>query len=440
MFRVLGVTLVAAVAASLVSAAEPPPLKGTFVREMIVGQRMGNQIVLTFDNGHLKAKLTSGARSDEGREGWVSFTFDGDYAVTPGGLICGVVTGMNADLSQIPGGDMVDDPIGKTVHKVIGEPFCFRARPTEKGLVVTDIKVPRFCDDTPHGTSGRDIVTAFACGTYTLSPADHVPLPKLAGPKANAVGIFEVVDQLFARYVPGKCLADGPFTQMPPPQVSPMPVQTVFPKPVPFSVATPPMPRPGHVIYAQPVPAIPDDLPQQIRPVSRVDGPDPRKVRADELVQFGFVSGPPGALSLPSIPSTAIRIEGGLMDDKPHDGTWVHEFVVPDAGGGMQTVLTFKGERLSARFTEFACGDDGKMKSGSFEFECSYHLTADGYVIGRVVGVELDMKNAPHELVVTPDTFKGLNKVFGEPFCFRCDRSRRCDDGRRPAHADAGRE
>jgi hypothetical protein len=109
------------------------------------------------------------------------------------------------------------------------------------------------------------------------------------------------------------------------------------------------------------------------------------------------------------------------MDDKPHDGTWVREIVVPDAGGGMQSVITFKGERLTARFTEFACGEDGKMKSGSFEFECSYSHTADGYVIGRVVGVELDMKDAPLENGVTPDTFRGLNKVYGEPFCFRCD-------------------
>jgi hypothetical protein len=110
-----------------------------------------------------------------------------------------------------------------------------------------------------------------------------------------------------------------------------------------------------------------------------------------------------------------------VSSSNSHDGTWVREFVVPDAGGGMQSVLTFKEERLTARFTEFAYGDDGKMKSGSFEFECSYHRTADGYVIGRVVGVELDMKNAPLENGVTPDTFKGLNKVYGEPFCFRCE-------------------
>lgn len=103
-------------------------------------------------------------------------------------------------------------------------------------------------------------------------------------------------------------------------------------------------------------------------------------------------------------------------------GTWVREIVVPDAGGARQVILTFKGDRLTTKFVE--CGyvvGDAKLKSGAFEFECSYHRSSDGYVMGRVIGVELDIKNVPMENGVTPDTFKGINKLFGEPFCFRCE-------------------
>ena len=104
------------------------------------------------------------------------------------------------------------------------------------------------------------------------------------------------------------------------------------------------------------------------------------------------------------------------------NGTWVREMVVPDAGGAIQIILTFKGDRLTAKFVE--CGyveGDAKLKSRAFEFECSYHRSSDGYVMGRVVGVERDIKNVPMENGVTPETFKGINKLFGEPFCFRCE-------------------
>ena len=122
MSRLTYALFVVALGATLAPAADPPPLKGTFVREMIVGQQMGNQIVLTFADGHLTAKLTSGGRSVEGYEGWITLTFEGEYAVTPGGLLCGVFTGINQFTHQ------GEDSFYHWVTKIIEHRFLDQVR------------------------------------------------------------------------------------------------------------------------------------------------------------------------------------------------------------------------------------------------------------------------------------------------------------------------
>ncbi|MFO0939090.1 MAG: hypothetical protein U0798_21530 [Gemmataceae bacterium] len=102
-------------------------------------------------------------------------------------------------------------------------------------------------------------------------------------------------------------------------------------------------------------------------------------------------------------------------------GTWVREVAMPETGNIIQAVLVFKGDRLTVRFAECGYTADEKKKAAHFEFECQAMRSSDGYVMGRIIGVEMDLKNAPHELGMTVESLKGLNKVYGEPFCFRCE-------------------
>jgi hypothetical protein len=101
------------------------------------------------------------------------------------------------------------------------------------------------------------------------------------------------------------------------------------------------------------------------------------------------------------------------------DGIWHKEQTIKGVGG-LQIIMTFKGDRLKAKFVEFGFQDSDEVHSGSFEFYCSQHWEKDGYVVGRCLGVEFDITNIP-SFKMEPATFAGMSKIEGEPFSFRCE-------------------
>lgn len=173
-----------AVTAFASRAADPPSLKGTWVRETMAGPTSGHQVIITLTDHRVSARFRSGGRDPGGHEGWITLEFEGEYARTDSGLLVGTITGMNVDLSKIPEGDSPGEPLGKSVAKMIGEPFCFRARVSEGALTVTDLKVPDVKIDDEH--SSREMIAGFASGKYVSSPTADVPLPKLKVAKANS--------------------------------------------------------------------------------------------------------------------------------------------------------------------------------------------------------------------------------------------------------------
>lgn len=379
--------LLSAVAAA---AADPVKLKGTWVREMTLGQQMANQIALTFTDSRLTCRFTSGGRADNGQTGWITLEFDGDYAVTESGLCVGVVTGLNVDMTKVPSGDSSGDPFEKSMMKLIGEPFCFRARVVDGCLVMTDLRVPVEISEE------RYAVNTMACGKYRNCPDGKVELPKLSGPKSTDSGIIMMLGQLFGMTAkrPG---SDEPLPVLPPTQaVPPVPVILAQTPPMmapPAGTKPPPMVHPATAILPNPVPLQPlPMLPPTTPPVPMTNAPMP-------FPEW-----------IPPAPKPML------------DGTWYRDMILPDSAGAGQAVFTFKGDRLTVRLTECAYVEgQEKLKSGSFEFDCTYHRSADGYVVGRVIGVEVDLKNAPGDAAGDPDIFKGLSKSFGEPFCFRCE-------------------
>lgn len=366
-------------------AAEPPALKGTWVRELVVGQQIGNQIVVNFTPKRVHVRMTSGGRLEDGKIGWVTLEFDGEYATTSSGLICGVVTGVKADVSKIPDMDSMVDPLGKSIHKIIAEPFCFRVNHDDDCLYVTDIKIPVIdIGNAANSPNLREMISVFASGKYTSSPTDQVPLPKLKSAQASDFNLLNVLAALspvkITQYSsdPVKPVVQVSGQSLPPVPPTPSPI---YPHPVPNVI-----PPAAPVVYQQATPP----------------------VMAASLVDVPLTWSTPVPVMNKPLPSL--------------EGTWVREMVMPDAGGAAQFVFTFKGDRLTVKLLECGYSDgDDKMKSAGIELECTYHLSSDGYLLGRVVGVELDLKNAPMDDSMSPELMKGISKVYGEPFCFRCE-------------------
>jgi hypothetical protein len=197
MGRLVLVTIgvLAAVFAASSRAGDPPSLKGTWVRES-----MGNQIVITFTDHRVTAQFRSQSHEMNGQgrhNGWVTIEFEGEYARTDGGLIAGAITGMNVDTSMFPKSESLDELLSKSLTKMIGEPFCFRARVSEGVLTVTDLKVPDLKIDEEH--SSRELIAGFASGKYVSSPTENVPLPKLKAAKANETDI-RVIEGTWRRF------------------------------------------------------------------------------------------------------------------------------------------------------------------------------------------------------------------------------------------------
>jgi hypothetical protein len=178
LFGILAVTAFAS------RAADPPSLKGTWVRESMVGPTTGHQVILTFTDHRVSARFRSGGRDGSGNEVWITLEFEGEYARTDSGLLVGSISGLNVDCSNTPGTESLNDPFGKALTKIIGEPFCFRARVVDGAMTVTDLKVPDVKIDDEH--CSREMIAGFASGKYASSPTENVPVPKLKAAKANS--------------------------------------------------------------------------------------------------------------------------------------------------------------------------------------------------------------------------------------------------------------
>lgn len=358
----LGVLTVAALAST--RAADPPSLKGTWVRETMVGPAMGSQVILTFTDHLVMARFRSGGRDPGGQEGWVTLEFEGEYARTDSGLLVGTITGMNVDLSKIPEGDYPGEPLGKSVAKMIGEPFCFRARVSDGALTVTDLKVPDVKIDDEH--SSREMIAGFASGKYVSSPTENVPVPKLKAAKevdfsrsklaSNITAFMWLMSRPRAMFsnqqespVP-EGVSQLPSLPMPNPvMMAPQPVLMPWAMPAPFALSSQPMPTampmPMQMPSTMPAPIAmaPQPMPMAIIPAKASPIQTLPTVRAEALMYQGFDSGPPGAVPLKVFPENIERIKGGIMDDaNPVRETVIREIDMGEAGT-MQVIVRMKG-------------------------------------------------------------------------------------------------
>jgi hypothetical protein len=379
-------------------AAEPAKgLKGTWVREVNFGPQIMNQLVLSFTDSRMTAKFYSGTLLPDGKPAYVAFEIAGEYAVTKSGIVCMVLSGVECDAKNLPS-DSADSIMTPEVAKMHGQCLTFRADIDGSELHLTNLVVPIVATG---GESG--FLVAMASGSYKSHANGEVPFPLTKNANKTKEPVAdESIEAMWRKFwfndMPSNLRQD----RLDPP-VAPAPFVINQYKADP-SVKVSQVPLP----YGQPPtpPAMP--VHGQIAPL-----PAAQAVYA------------PVGTPTTATPGAVIPVAAELaLPGKPmatNDGVWVREMVM--AGGGMQIVLQITGDRIKAKFIEcgYVEGDD-KLRSGSFEFHGTIATTADGYVVGRCLGAELELSNAPLD-GIEPETFKGIHQANGEPFCFRVNRS-----------------
>lgn len=362
--------------------ADPSSLKGTWVREIVSSEQAANQLMATFTDSRLTVAVCIGAVTPKSDKGFFRVTMSGDYAVTKSGIVCVVVSGFEVDVTSLPKGADFVDPISPAMLEMVGHPFCFRATIENGVMCVSEIKVPCLAKlKAREGENGVKTVLAMAGGAYKSSKNDAVPFPKLTAGKGSATPnegfplIHERVE--YSRLPDGK---EWPYE----------PTQLSLPN-------EPKLPWPAVC------PEVPLASPEQLS--------NPKPTSMSSLVVMpvnGMVVSPPLPIKVP--PS-------------PWEGTWYREMIMPGLGGG-QVTLSFKGDRLRIRFVEFGYGDANEIQSRAVEYNCSFFRGADDYVVGRCLGVDIDVKHVPeNEFMKQKQTefFGGVRQAEGDPFSFRCE-------------------
>jgi hypothetical protein len=142
----------------------PAALSGTWYREM-----PGMVTAVTFKGDELKLTMTANSG-----ETTATLTVTADCAVTKDGTVHGVITGIDLDVTG--GTDLVGmELVGLSLELqvLVDQPFAFRCRPTDGGLMVSNIRFG--CDRD----MSMDLAPVRAlAGMYKPAGAGGVPTPK----------------------------------------------------------------------------------------------------------------------------------------------------------------------------------------------------------------------------------------------------------------------
>ena len=151
-------------AVAIVTATRSYQPLGTWYREL-----PGCVIAFTFRGDECKATATI---NDNGTIATITLT--ADCAVTKDGVVHGVITG--ADVDVTPGkeaGGMEFAALGLELQGFVDQPFAFRFRATDGGLMVSNIRF-----GGTEGIGGE--ATAALCGKYKPAASGPVPSPRPA--------------------------------------------------------------------------------------------------------------------------------------------------------------------------------------------------------------------------------------------------------------------
>jgi hypothetical protein len=381
------------VISSVSHAGDPSTLKGTWVRETIVAGQAANQVVATFTDSRLTVVVRSGALKPHGETVFMSVTMSGEYAVTKSGIVCAVVSRFDIDVNSLPKGDDFVDSISPAIFEMSGHPVCFRATIDNGVMLVSEIKIPNLAMvATCDRENGAKTVLAMVAGAYKSSKTETVPFPKrtvgegtAAAPKDGFPPMRERVE--ITPLPAGSDLQHGPSRLMLPGDQK-FPVPTVCPE---VPTARTPASLPSHGVLSSPKRDQMNSMPfMALMPVSGMEAPTPIPMTV-----------PPSRL----------------------EGTWYREMILPGIGGG-QVIMSFQNDRLRIKFVEFGYGDGTGEKSGAYECNCTYFYGPDSYVVGRCLGIDIDVKEVPaNEMLKGKQTgfFGGSRQAEGEPFSFRCE-------------------
>lgn len=317
-------------------------LSGTWYREM-----PGAVVSVKFTGDELKVSLTG---CDGGTA--VTITLAADYSTTKDGTVHGVVTGIDVDVTGTNKLEAMElGELSMKLQELVDQPFAFRCRSTEGGLMLSNLRIGKEQEGCPE--------LAVLLGMYKPTGCCGIPAPKPMKPAvqvATAAVALPCPQQVQAALVaeppcPANlrdCVHPCPIPASPVLWTVPCPQPTNCPRPI--VTCPPPMPP---VVFTGPMP-MPVFPPPQFYP----GGPVPA----------GFVVPPP------PLPAPMPR---GIQ------GTWSREI------GPAQCVFTFKNGQLT--MTATMTGEE-KGKSGTMGFlvTADYYPTRDGNgIVGVVTGVDV---------------------------------------------------
>jgi hypothetical protein len=145
--------------------ASPGRLSGTWYRE-----QPGLVAAFKFTNDELTVTI----KAKDG-DGGGTVTLTAGYAVTKDGTVHGVFTG--ADIALDAKADELNEAertqMATTFQSLVDQPFAFRCRKTESGLMISGLRMP----ETP-GLAKESLT--LLCGKFTVAEKGNVPAPKLA--------------------------------------------------------------------------------------------------------------------------------------------------------------------------------------------------------------------------------------------------------------------
>jgi hypothetical protein len=374
----------------------PGQFSGTFYREM-----PGLVAALTVYGNDAKLVVTVNA---DGTTGTITLT--AHAATTADGTVHGVITGADVDVSGNPAAGMELAAIALELQQCVDQPFAFRARPSDGGLMVSGFKTT---------VSGLDpsMLAAFA-GKYKAAVKGVVPAAKgkVAGrPVCDLGSRLEAAEQVF-RVQPIPC-PDLPRPS--PPSRAPADVggvmvtefQKMFgaasgsmtlPSPrylnhVPQYVAPEPaFPLPRELVVQPTTPTVsyPMPLGQPVPPLSTTPVP---------VMPVAFPPPPPVPVVTPVRPVGAAPL-----------GTWYRE-----VGPVLFTVVVKDGHITIT--SKMAVEVGGKTVTQGVVLTGDYHVTRDGSnLVGLITGVDAVVEgDMPQGM--EPDTIVKFQKAMTDkPF------------------------
>jgi hypothetical protein len=411
--------VVVAVAQPPCCAAKACGLTGTWYREL-----PGVVVAVTFKGDELKATAIA---NDGGNV--VTVTMTADYSVTKDGTVHGVITGVDVDMAgvkDLAGMDIAD--VSLELQGLVDQPFAFRCRPTDGGLMVSSLRFGKSETGSEVGPLLGMYKCAGAAGVPTPKPTkeakiarvyEHSTEPVVAVPAGMTLPSPRYLQQCPQYFPPDAdvpCPRDFGVQLSPPPAPCPTVRTAVAPclpagPPVGYNPPCPPTVCPGPLPTACPTSVyqvpVPGGVYQPPTPPVVYGGPIPVTVFMQPPVvpAHSYIVPPPVMPSAMPVPMPAVR---------SIQGTWSREV------GPVQCLFAFKNGQLSMTAT-MSGEENGKSVSMGVLITADYYPTRDGNgLVGVITGVDVvlegDAATDPKMLESVKDLAKLQRSLIGQPF------------------------